>query len=420
MLWHAIAPSRRYTKASHDVVRHPGLCSDAKVLILYVQGLPDGDTDLALSEHARKLDIKGRAYQRAKEQLLLCGFVHERRVVGERGRWVTQQVFSNVPLADAEVSPLWCDAGLGVAPSPSDRFPTVGQPGPRTVGHQLPVDEEREKNSSRPPTEAPCVEAALEPLTGEEVQAERVLLSLRHVSRGLHLGVAEARVLVGQAVEWLRRGVSAGELRRVLSSDLPEGGVRSAVGFLRHRLAEKMPEATVPAAREVQPTPTPKPKPKPKPKPMQEHEPMPEQAPMQEPEQEQKQDPVPEQVPEPSASGAAPPPAVPRYVPPLVTCPGPGPEHVFRAMAGETECPDCRQAAAWARWAEHRIADLGGDADGWQAQEQLSGWRGRLAAATAAAAARQERAEMSRAGADMPVPGGELVAAGHGMGMGIG
>ncbi|MEV5851704.1 hypothetical protein [Streptomyces anulatus] len=397
MLWHAIAPSRRYTKASHDVVRHPRLSSDAKVLILYVQGLPDGGTDLALSEHARKLDIKGRAYQRAKEQLLLCGFVHERRVVGERGRWVTQQVFSNVPLADAEVSPLWCNAGLGVAPSPgapspSARFPTVGQPGPRTVGHQLPVEEEREKNFSRPPTEAPCVAAGLESLTAEEVRAERVLLSLRHVSRGLHLGVAEARVLVGQAVEWLRRGVSAGELRRVLSSDLPEGGVRSAVGFLRHRLAEKMPEATVPAAREVQPK--------------QKHEPMPM--------------PMPEQDPEPSASDAASPPAVPRYVPPLVTCPGPGPEHVFRAMAGETECPDCRQAAAWARWAEHRIAGLGGDADGWQAQEQLSGWRGRLAAATAAAAARQEqeRAAMSRAGADMPVPGGEQVAAGHGIGIG--
>ncbi|MFI5921175.1 hypothetical protein ACIA8M_21845 [Streptomyces anulatus] len=388
MLWHAIAPSRRYTKASHDVVRHPRLSSDAKVLILYVQGLPDGGTDLALSEHARKLDIKGRAYQRAKEQLLLCGFVHERRVVGERGRWVTQQVFSNVPLADAEVSPLWCDAGLGLAPSPgapspSARFPTVGQPGSRTVGHQLLVDEEREKNSSHPPTETPFVAAALESLTAEEAAAERVLLSLRQVSRGLHLGVAEARVLVGQAVEWLRRGVSVGELRRVLSSDLPEGGVRSAVGFLRHRLAQKMPEATAPAAREVQP--------------MREREPVPE--------------------PEPSVSDAALPPAVPRYVPPLVTCPGPGPEHVFRAMAGETECPDCRQAAAWARWAEHRIADLGGDADGRQAQEQLSGWRGRLAAATAAAAARQEQAEMSRAGVDMPVPGGEQVAAGHGIGI---
>nr|WP_308405857.1 hypothetical protein [Streptomyces sp. 404i] len=233
------------------------------------------------------------------------------------------------------------------------------------------------------------------------------------MSRGLHLGVAEARVLVGQAVEWLRRGVSVGELRRVLSSDLPEGGVRSAVGFLRHRLAEKMPEATV-SVREVEPMPEPVPVPKSEPEPLPESKSMP----------------MPMSESEPSASDTAPPPAVPRYVPPLVTCPGPGPEHVFRAMAGETECPDCRQAAAWARWAEHRIADLGGDADGWQAQaqaqEQLSGWRGRLAAATAAAAARQERereqeqAEMSRVGADMPVPGGEQVAAGHAVGIGNG
>ncbi|MFF8500410.1 hypothetical protein ACF07L_07095 [Streptomyces anulatus] len=204
------------------------------------------------------------------------------------------------------------------------------------------------------------------------------------MSRGLHLGVAEARVLVGQAVEWLRCGVSVGELRRVLSSDLPEGGVRSATGFLRHRLAEKMPEAAV-SVHEVESM------------------------------TETGTDADVDADAEPSDSDAAPPPAVPRYVPPLVTCPGPGPEHVFRAMAGETECPDCRQAAAWARWAEHRIADLGGDADGWEAQEQLSGWRGRLAAATAAAAARQELA-----GADMPVPGGEQVAAGHGAGIGNG
>lgn len=68
----------------------------------------------------------------------------------------------------------------------------------------------------------------------------------------------------------------------------------------------------------------------------------------------------------------------------------------------------------YSRWAEHRIADLGGDADDWQAQEQLGGWRGRLAAATAAAAARQ--AEGPKADADVPVPGGEHVAAGHGHG----
>ncbi|MFJ7412948.1 hypothetical protein ACIQWZ_19345 [Streptomyces sp. NPDC098077] len=386
MLWHAIAPSRRYTKASHDVVRHPRLCSDAKVLILYVQGLPDGCTDLALSEHARKLGIRGRAFQRAKEQLVLCGFVHERRVRGERGRWATQQLFANVPLAEAEVVAVWCDAGVGggvgggVASSPSARFPTVGRPGSRTVGHQLPVDEERAKNTSHPPTEAPGTEADLVPLSPEAVEAEGVLLSLRHVSPELRLGVPQARSLAAQAVEWLRRGVSGGELRRVLSSNLPQDGVRSAVGFLRHRLELMMPEP-LQAAPGAEPEPVSQPSPSPSP-----------------------------------APSLPPPPAAPRYVAPLVTCAGPGTEHVFRAMGEETECPDCQQAAAWARWAEHRIADLGGDADDWQAQEQLGGWRGRLAAATAAAAARQ--AEGPKADADVPVPGGEHVAAGHGHGHG--
>ncbi|MFI1224163.1 MULTISPECIES: hypothetical protein [unclassified Streptomyces] len=345
MLWHAIAPSRRYTKASHDVVRHPRLGSDAKVLILYVQGLPDGCTDLALSEHARKLGLKGRAFQRAKEQLVMCGFVHERRVCGERGRWVTQQLFSNAPLAEAEVLGLWCDAGIGVSSSPSAHSPAVGRPGTRTVGRQLPVDEEREKNSSRPPTEDADPAPALGTLTPEEAEAERVLLSLQHVSADLRLGVPEARSLVAQAVEWLRRGVSGGELRRVLSGDLPQKRVRYAVGFLRHRLEEKMPEP-LPPAQDIEPEPLP--------------------------------------------SDPPPAPPVPRYVAPLVSCAGPGPEHVFRAMAGETECPDCLQAAAWARWAERRAADLGVDladdaAAAVEAGRDPGGWRGRLAASAAAA-----------------------------------
>ncbi|CAM5505936.1 Helix-turn-helix domain-containing protein OS=Streptomyces microflavus OX=1919 GN=Smic_37820 PE=4 SV=1 [Streptomyces microflavus] len=189
MLWHAIAPVRRYTKASHDVVRHPRLCSDAKILLLYVQGLPDEQTHLALSEHARKLGIKGRAFQRAKEQLIVNGFVHERRVSGERGLWVTQQLFSNVPLSDADALGVWREAGVGGDPSPGAHFPAVGRPGPRTVGRQLPVGEEREKNSSHPPTEPPHVSEALVELSPEEAEAERVLLSLRHVDRQLRLGV---------------------------------------------------------------------------------------------------------------------------------------------------------------------------------------------------------------------------------------
>ncbi|MGA5469982.1 hypothetical protein [Streptomyces arboris] len=84
---------------------------------------------------------------------------------------------------------------------------------------------------------------------------------------------------------------------------------------------------------------------------------------------------------------AAPP--APPYVPPLVTCQGSGNEHVFRAYSDETECPDCLQAAAYARWAERRAADLGIDlaedaAKAVEAGRDPNGWRSRLAAAAAA------------------------------------
>ncbi|MFD8058390.1 hypothetical protein ACFXA0_12950 [Streptomyces cyaneofuscatus] len=356
MLWHAIAPVRRYTKASHDVVRHPRLCSDAKILLLYVQGLPADETHLALSEHGRMLGIKGRAFQRAKEQLVVNGFVHERRVSGARGLWTTLQLFANVPLSDEDALAVWREAAACVEAAPGVQFPTVGQPRARSVGHQLPVDEELGKNSFRPPTQAADSEAPLEEPSPEEAQVERVLLSLRECRRDLRLGVAEARSLVALAVEWLRRGVSGAELRQVLSSGLPTGRVRSAVGFLRHRLVQKMPEAPEPAPeREPEPAPAASPAPDP------EHSP-------------------------------PPPPPPPAVVAPLVTCEGPGNEHVFRAYGGATLCPDCQQAAAWARWAERRAADLGVDlaedaAKAVEAGRDPDGWRSRLAAAAAVAVA---------------------------------
>ncbi|MFD5972040.1 MULTISPECIES: hypothetical protein [Streptomyces] len=370
MLRHAIAPVRRYTKVSHDVMRHPRLGSDAKVLIAYVQGLPDERAGKALSELAREVGITGRKFQIAKGQLVVNGFVHEWRVVGERGRWATQQLFSNVPLSDDEARAVWREAGAEAEPSPSERSPTVGQPGPRSAGHQLPVDEERVENSSRPPTEAgvevPARARGLGELMGEEAVVERVLLSLRDVRADLRLGVVEARALVAQAVEWLRRGVSGVELRRVLSSDLPPGRVRSAVGFLRHRLEHKMPEAR--RSREERG----------------EGAAAPSESSSAAADSASGADTGAEAGAEAEAGTATP------YVPPpLVTCEGPGTEHVFRSWGGEELCPDCQQAAAWARWAERRAADLGVDlaeeaAAAVEAGRDPNGWRGRLAAAAAA------------------------------------
>ncbi|MEV6259482.1 hypothetical protein AB0M42_01755 [Streptomyces sp. NPDC051784] len=307
MLWNVIAPSRGYTKAANELVRTPRLSSDAKILLLYVQGLPDDRRDVALSEHARTLGITGRAYQKAKKLLVTCGYLHEWRRQGGRGFWTTEQLLSNVPLTPEQAT--GARAGKSAtspeAPivSPGERYPTVGEPGSRDIGGQKPEEEERGKNTPHPPTETHAEETGLEPSEAESAEAERVLLSLRHTHRSLRLGVPEARKLVKLAVVWLRRGVTAAEMRRVLTGDLPGKGVRSAVGFLRHRLLAKMPEEPAPVPPPVQ----------------------------------------------------APP------VPPLRSCTAPGDEHLFRPLPGEedeTLCGPCRLDAARALWAEKQAARI--------------------------------------------------------------
>ncbi|MEV0010385.1 hypothetical protein [Streptomyces sp. NPDC047973] len=307
MLWNAIAPSRGYTKAANELVRTPRLSSDAKILLLYVQGLPDGRRDVALSEHARALGITGRSYQKAKKLLVTCGYLHERRQQGGRGFWTTEQLLSNVPLTPEEVRGARAGRSANSAEasvvSPGERFPTVGEPGSRDIGGQKPEDEELGKNTPHPPTETQPEETGLEPSEAEAAEAERVLLSLRHTHRSLRLGVPEARKLVKLAVVWLRRGVTGAEMRRVLTGDLPGKGVRSAVGFLRHRLMAKMPEEPAPVPSPVQ----------------------------------------------------APP------VPPLRSCAAPGDEHLFRPVPGEedeTLCGPCRLDTARAVWAEKQAARI--------------------------------------------------------------
>ncbi|MFG2408264.1 hypothetical protein ACGFR8_28765 [Streptomyces brevispora] len=337
MLFHAISPSYGYVKASHDVIRHPNLDSDAKILITYVQGLPPGRTDKALSEHAKRIGITGRAYQKAKEQLKDKGFVHEWRRQRDGGLWVTDQLVSNVSLSAREARRLREPGPESPQVGPSSHSPTVGHPGTRSAGGQLPVDEEREKNSSHPPSEEPAEESAeksagksaeeLAEIADPQVaEAERVLLSLRHAHPQLHLGVREARGLAEAAADWLRRGVKAAELRLALVSELPSDGVRSAVGFLRYRLVQKLPE--------------------------------------------------------PVCAEAAGPALVPSPARPPVPCEGSGREHMFRPKGDETVCPPCAQEAAWrahsAKWPVY-APDRGED---FEAPEPLP-WRERVAAVLA-------------------------------------
>ncbi|MFD4760451.1 hypothetical protein ACFWOJ_16665 [Streptomyces sp. NPDC058439] len=101
------------------------------------------------------------------------------------------------------------------------------------------------------------------------------------------MGVSEAHALAAKAVTWLERGLSESDLRQALLSERPRDGVRSAVGFLRYRLIQKLPE---PEPRTPQP-----------------------------------------------------------YGPPpvreLLECQGPGEKHLFRPLADETECAPCCRCA---------------------------------------------------------------------------
>ncbi|MFD7491440.1 hypothetical protein ACFV8T_03335 [Streptomyces sp. NPDC059832] len=299
MLRHAIAPSARYTKASNDVVRHPRLNSDAKILLLYVQGLPDHTAFKPLSELARKLGIKGRAYQKAKQQLVENGYVHEWRSQSDGGRWITEQLVANTALTSEQATRL---RGTPPTPSPaavppSTHYPTVGEPAARTAGGYEPVEDHSDKTTPHPPSEPSALSessVASDPerpaATANPTQlarAESVLLSLRHSRRELHLGVREAAKLAVEAVKWLERGLSESDLRQALLAERPKEGVRSAVGFLRYRLVEKLPEPrTTPQSYE---------------------------------------------------------PTRPRE---LIECQGPGKKHTFRPLLDETECTPCRLIAA--------------------------------------------------------------------------
>jgi hypothetical protein len=165
------------------------------------------------------------------------------------------------------------------------------------------------------------------PLTGELGVAEQVLLSLRFADKSLYLGVREARKLAVVAAEWLRRGISPRELRRVLMTQLPPAGVRSAVGLLGHRLRVKMPPIPPVGALVLPPLPG-------------------------------DRRPVPE-------------------VRPMVDCAGDGARsaHVFRPVGDEDTCGPCRVVIA-----EKVRAALGVETKK-AVEEPLPGWRERFGVA---------------------------------------
>ncbi|WP_370414561.1 hypothetical protein [Streptomyces fradiae] len=228
MYRHFIAPSRGFTQFSHDLIRHPSLNSDAVRLLTWQLSLPEGARE-SLSRTAEKARIGACAFTRAKRQLKAAGFVHERRVQGPGGRWVTQQLVSNRPLSEAQAAKL-----LGRTP-PSPVNPTVGEPTPRpTDGY--PKDEHLgEDNSILPPEPDPEPEPTPDvPEEARAVVGTLPLLSpaLKHIPPGMRDELARL------AAAWLAAGHTSAAIHAHLLRGLPGGDtpVHRPGGLVRYLL----------------------------------------------------------------------------------------------------------------------------------------------------------------------------------------
>lgn len=239
-----IAPSRGFTQFSHEIIRHPRLGSDAVRLLTWQLSLPEGARE-SLSRSAERARIGACAFTRAKRQLKAEGFIHERRVQGPGGRWVTQQLVSNVPLSEAQAVKLLGRSPASAQVAPSPRIPTAGAPTPRPTGGH-PRKDHGENTSYRPPAPAAAPEAPGPEAPGPDVPEEaRALVgvlpllspALRHVPPGMREELARL------AAGWLAAGHTSAAVHEHILRGLPAAGipVQRPGGLVRYLLRDVPP-----------------------------------------------------------------------------------------------------------------------------------------------------------------------------------
>ncbi|MBT2444145.1 hypothetical protein J7E93_29460 [Streptomyces sp. ISL-36] len=255
------APPRAFTQLSHEIIRHPRLSSDAVRLLTWQLSLPQGARE-SLSRTAERARIGGCAFTRAKRQLKEEGFVHERRVQGAGGLWVTQQLVSSVPLSAAEAVKILSGVPAPtsterVSPqvAPGPRTPAAGEPAtPPTDGHPK---KDPEQDTSHPPTPAvePTEPAELTELTALTAPSQPAEQALPDEARALvaafpHLSPALRHVPPGMRVEltrltarWLAAGHTSADIHAHVLRGLPGDGtpVHHPGGLLRYLLREVPP-----------------------------------------------------------------------------------------------------------------------------------------------------------------------------------
>ncbi|MFJ4867069.1 hypothetical protein [Streptomyces sp. NPDC088757] len=255
-----IAPSRAFGQYSHEIIRHPRLNSDAVRLLTWQLSLPRGARE-SLSRTAERARIGACAFGRAKRQLKEEGFVHERRVQGAGGHWITQQLVSSAPLTADEAAKILartpfptCEDRMSpqVAPSPRNRtvgVPAAGAPeAPPTGGHP---EKEPVGDTSNLPSAAdePADEPGGEPahLASPRQDEARALIgalpllspALQNIPPGMRDELARL------AARWLDAGHTSADVHAHVLRGLPGAGtpVHRPGGLVRYLLREVPPRA---------------------------------------------------------------------------------------------------------------------------------------------------------------------------------
>ncbi|WP_052865984.1 hypothetical protein [Streptomyces niger] len=217
MLKHANAPTRFFTLAPNEIIRHPRLSSDAKVLLLWALSLPEG-AETAPQDIARQAGWNSRKLTRAKRELAAERYLYEWRYQGSNGRWATDQLISNEPLEKEQAARVRHGA-------PSEPKPPVGAATDRPVGR--PPEDKTRENTPHPAE-----------------SADEAVVALAAVSRAeprLRLSGRDVRELAPLAAEWLARGATSAELHTALTSGLPYP-IHSPAALVRDRLTRKLPD----------------------------------------------------------------------------------------------------------------------------------------------------------------------------------
>ncbi|MGW5773153.1 helix-turn-helix domain-containing protein [Streptomyces longwoodensis] len=237
-----------FVQIPNTVARHGRLSLEARGLLVYLLSLPDG-TGATVDRITAQVSNGRRSVSRAMNELIEAGYVRRAKVQDpETGRWVTITTVTDTP-----------DAAL----SPTDRFPTVGEPTGQAVGGS-PIGSKTKSKKETTPTPRPAEEAAplapesterggegdssfLDTIGREMTREGRRILERLSLHTSLPMSDQEIARLAPRVVPWLREAYTSDEILRCLTTALPER-IDSVPGLISHRLKTFTPARLTPVA----------------------------------------------------------------------------------------------------------------------------------------------------------------------------